>query len=486
MKKFKKNSVLDYLWIKNFVVIFTIVILLMTLFIMQWQHGIINYIFKQEENNIVENQAGISKALLHAIFFTELSEGVEVLSEEQLKDTIKLAFNNKAGETALFQENKLISGTYFEKDSIDSQLLEQEISENECILRYYNVSDTHYIKAVSAIVLQGQEYKIITTTDISRLYQYEKKLLKRIERVCIPSGIFIAVIFLVFFYFVLGPLKKINESIHMIVAGDYMRYLKLKRNDEIGQLADNINKVMETVNDSVRSLKEAVSQQKSFIDDLSHEMNTPLTSIICYSEIMLEAEHLPREKLMDYTGIILSEGKHLKMISEKLTDFIYIGKIRECDKVEISIKQTIDDICDTMTPMFEKKRVYFAKKIQDFSMRVDLELFKTMIYNYLDNAINVSKENDIVEISVYQTDAENIIEISDHGLNISQEDIHKIEESLNTADRSYDRKEGRSRLGLALSKKIAAAHDGEAIIFSELHKGTTIKIIFQQNRGIGV
>ena len=66
-----------------------------------------------------------------------------------------------------------------------------------------------------------------------------------------------------------------------------------------------------------------------------------------------------------------------------------------------------------MTPMFQKKRIYFIKKIHDFIMCVDRELFQTMLYNYLDNAVSVSKEEDIVEINAYQTDMENIIEISD-------------------------------------------------------------------------
>ena len=206
-------------------------------------------------------------------------------------------------------------------------------------------------------------------------------------------------------------------------------------------------------------------------------MSSPLTSILCYSEIILRAEQLSKERLIDYTEIILSGGRQLKKLSEKLTDFLYIGKINAYDKTEISVKETIDDICDAMTPMFQKKGVYFTKKIHDFIMHVDRELFQTMLYNYLDDAVSVSKEDDIVEINVYQTDMENIIEISDQSSTVTEQ----------TGDKETGCSESvRSRLGMTLGQKIAAAHNGEVIVFNKLHKGTTVRIIFQQNNEIQV
>ena len=98
-----------------------------------------------------------------------------------------------------------------------------------------------------------------------------------------------------------------------------------------------------------------------------------------------------------------------------------------------------------------------------------------MLYNYLDNAVSVSKEEDIVEINAYQTDMENIIEISDQSGTFTEE----------AKDGNMENSENvRSRLGMTLGQKIAAAHNGEVIVLNKLHKGTTIRIIFQQDREI--
>ena len=299
--------------------------------------------------------------------------------------------------------------------------------------------------------------------------------MKRAVIIGIPLGIAVAVFFLTLFFFLLGPLSKVNEAAKSAAAGNYNKRLKIKRSDEIGELADNINKITQSADENIKSLNEIVIQQKSFVENFSNEMSSPLTSILCYSEIILRAEQLSKERLIDYTEIILSGGRQLKSLSEKLTDFLYIGKINEYDKTEISVKETIDDICDAMTPMFQKKRIYFIKKIHDFIMCVDRELFQTMLYNYLDNAVSVSKEEDIVEINAYQTDMENIIEISDQSGTFTEE----------AKDGNMENSESvRSRLGMTLGQKIAAAHNGEVIVLNKLHKGTTIRIIFQQDREI--
>ncbi|MDE7308758.1 MAG: HAMP domain-containing histidine kinase [Lachnospiraceae bacterium] len=472
----KKYSILRKLWVKNFIIIFMMVILLMTVFIVKWQHTVIEYAFEHQKESIIKNQTDISEILVQVVIAEKLSRGLDVLSDEELKDTVKSVFYNRKNKMQLFREDELISGN-FSEEKVDSRLLEQKLSKNQCVLIYSQMSGRHYIKAVSDVILQGQEYRVITTTDISPLYKYEKNILKQAGIIGIPFAIVIAVFFLILFFFLVGPLSKVNEAAKSVAAGNYNRKLKVKRSDEIGQLADSINKITKSADENIKSLKEIVNQQKSFVEDFSNEMSSPLTSILCYSEIILRAEQLSKERLIDYTEIILSGGRQLKKLSEKLTDFLYIGKINEYDKTEISVKETIDDICDAMTPMFQKKGVYFTKKIHDFIMHVDRELFQTMLYNYLDDAVSVSKEDDIVEINVYQTDMENIIEISDQSSTVTEQ----------TEDKETNCSESvRSRLGMTLGQKIAAAHNGEVIVFNKLHKGTTVRIIFQQNNEIQV
>ena len=376
MKIQKKFYMKSHMWVKIFCVVFVAVILLMIVLMAVWQHNNIKYLFEREEHNIMENQSYISTALVDAISFSVLSEGVEILPADLLKKAVESVFYYNVGTTALFKGEKLITSTYYKKDEMDYRLLKKNLSEGECFLKYYEASNnTQVIKAVSIVTLQGEDYKVITTTDISYLYTYQKKIIKQMVIICTGGGILSAVVLLIIFKLAFKPLNEINDNVNIIAAGNYDQRLDVKRNDELGQLAYNINEMAQAVGDNIQSLKEAASQQKRFVHNLSHEMKTPLTSIICYSEIMMVNEQIPREKIMNYAGIILTEGKRLKMISEKLMDFLYIGKINECDKTEVSMEAVMDDICAAMAPMFKKKKIQLDRKINDFIMNVDLELF---------------------------------------------------------------------------------------------------------------
>ena len=161
-------------------------------------------------------------------------------------------------------------------------------------------------------------------------------------------------------------------------------------------------------------------------------------------------------------------------------DFIHIGKISEEDKIEVSVKSLFEDISIAMKPILEKKNICLKKEIQDYTLKIDYELFKTMICNYVDNAMKASQENGIIEIKSYQENEKRILKIKDYGIGISEEEINKIEEPFYMVDKSRSRKAGGAGLGMALCKKIAIAHDGQVHITSRINEGTEIKIVFCQ------
>ncbi len=80
-------------------------------------------------------------------------------------------------------------------------------------------------------------------------------------------------------------------------------------------------------------------------------------------------------------------------------DFIHIGKISEEDKIEVSVKSLFEDISIAMKPILEKKNICLKKEIQDYTLKIDYELFKTMICNYVDNAMKASQENVLLKLN---------------------------------------------------------------------------------------
>ena len=107
---------------------------------------------------------------------------------------------------------------------------------------------------------------MITTTDISQIYDYQNKLLGQITLIGIAGGAVMALILLLVFHIAFRPLKQINENVKRIAGGSYEYRLNVKRRDELGELAANINDMAQAVNDNIISLKE---ENAKLIDKLN-------------------------------------------------------------------------------------------------------------------------------------------------------------------------------------------------------------------------
>lgn len=477
----EKKTIRHYLWVRIFFIVLITVLIIMTLFIAAWQKNTINYLFQSEEKKIIQNQEYISDALERALSLKILSEGTEELSDEQIQSAVQSALYYNVGEIVLFRDSNIIGSNNWGKRSQDTELLEENLASDECYIRYYKTEDGGYVRAVSSVNLLDKEYKMITTTDISQIYDYQNKLLGQITLIGIAGGAVMALILLLVFHIAFRPLKQINENVKRIAGGSYEYRLNVKRRDELGELAANINDMAQAVNDNIISLKEAAAKQEQFIQNIAHELKTPLTSIICYAQLLQTQGNVTEEKRIQFAAVIADEGQWLKHMSDRMQDYICIGVINEYNRQEVNIKQLMQEVCGKVQSVYQKYNIGLQLQSEDFSVRVEQDLFERMLYNYLDNARKASVENGEVRLSAYQTEDGYTIEIADHGIGMAQEEIGKIEDPFYMIDKARGRKTEGVGLGMAIAGKIAAAHHGEVRIESIPKEGTIIRIHFLED-----
>lgn len=469
------------LWIKIYSVVFISMILLVLILIKIWQYSNINYLFNKEKTIAIEHQKYVSEALYNALSFNTILKGDKEALTVQLKKAVDSSYYYELGDFALFDEEEVLICSYQKPDDMDKQLLSQGPFDEECHVEKYKHKKFYYMKTISELIIQGSSYFLITTSDISDIYSYQNNLICWAVLVCGMGGVIIALIFLGVFKISFRPLADISENVKIIASGEYDRRINVKRRDELGELACSVNDMAQAVGDNVKSLQALADEQKRFIDNLTHEMKTPLTSIISFADIIQIDGNITLEKAVRHARVISKEGRRLNLISQKLMDFIHIGKISEEDKIEVSVKSLFEDISIAMKPMFEKKNIYLKKEILDYTLKIDYELFKTMICNYVDNAMKASQENGIIEIKSYQENEKKFLKIKDYGIGIPEKEISKIEEPFYMVDKSRSRKAGGAGLGMALCKKIVLAHDGQVHITSRVNEGTEIELVFCQN-----
>lgn len=294
----------------------------------------------------------------------------------------------------------------------------------------------------------------------------------------------IAFIFLAFFLGrflakrVINPVARITKEVNRISASNlHNRLPEVKNSDEISDLT-------ETFNDMLDRLETSFEIQANFINNASHELKTPITTIIAESEIMLLKERDVSEYIQSLENIY-SQASKLGNLTEsllKLTQTGYDGKkqvldIARIDELLMDVKSDLDKIYpDNRVSM---KFNFVPKDSNLLLIPCNKPLLELAINNIITNGVKYSDNNEVfVTLSANQEMIK--IAINDIGIGIPPEDIPHLYEpffrgKIATKYIGYG-------LGLPLASKIIRMHDGEIQVQSEQNKGTIVTIVFNKSK----
>jgi signal transduction histidine kinase len=243
--------------------------------------------------------------------------------------------------------------------------------------------------------------------------------------------------------------------------------------------------------DSLIEAKEQAERRNEaktrFLAVMSHELKTPLNSIIGFSEIMAEAREGPigTPVYSDYASMIHASSLQLRGI---------IDDVLELSRIENGTLKIVDRDGDAME-LIEVAKNSCAAAAQEKGVKIalgsatgarirgDTTRLQQILIELLSNAIKFSKSGSVVEIAIERGDAENLVfVVRDSGIGIAKEDMARIFEPFVQADGSMARKFGGMGLGLAISRKVARLHGGDIVLDSEPDLGTTAKFSLPAER----
>lgn len=261
------------------------------------------------------------------------------------------------------------------------------------------------------------------------------------------------------------PIEQINEATKKVALGEYDIELETKREDEIGELTNNFNKM-------TQGLKSTENLQREFINNVSHEIKTPVSSIEGFAKFLKDKD-LTDEEREEYANIIIEEAKRLENLTGKI---LKLSKLNNqeiiTNKQEIEVAEQIRKAISLLEPKWSKKDIKINVSLEEKIFLGDEDLIFQVWVNIIDNAIKFSNEGGSIDIKVYEKDENINVEIKDHGIGMKEEELEKVYDRFYQIDRSHS-KEG-SGLGLAIVKRIVELSEGKIEIKSKENKGTIV------------
>ena len=412
----------------------------------------------------------LSERLRQNVIVLEKEQIVEYMEDTFEEESIKsgIAFYD-GNQEQVYQNLELVYQE--EKPALDEDLLKIVTETGDS----YMQTKGEFLYIVSRESLETNTYYFLTITDMEDVFTMHKDMLNSVRIIGMVGAVVIAAILLIVVKLLLNPLQKINEGTRAIAQGEYHRRIPEKGKDEISELAHNMNQMAQAVEQNIRALEDVAADRKKFIDNLSHEMKTPLTSILGFSDLLQIKKDLTEEQRTEYAGIIKEEASRMRALSGKLMEMITVGEAN-IDWQEEEVRETFAEISTSLSIIAESHGIHLSCECEKGKLWMDKELMKSMVYNLTDNAIKASKEGDTIHIQGWFEKEVFFFTVTDEGIGIPKDEIEKITQAFYMVDKVRSRARGGAGLGLALCVEIAKLHRGNLRIESEPKKGTTITV----------
>ena len=331
----------------------------------------------------------------------------------------------------------------------------------------------HLLILGRATEILGTECKVYLVVDASSIYSQLLQLSGRFALLALSIGLMglAAVHWLI--SRTLRPLSELSEAADCIAAGNYSQRVPVISQDEVGVLAKNFNRMALAVETHVDTLQEQNERQKLFIGAVTHELKTPLTSLLLNVNT-LQSVYLPEEKQAALLESMDTQLHWLETMVKKLLTLLSMKKNAKLSTA--SVPELLNQVQTLTKGICEKYGVSLNVSYSVDTLSVDKDLMCSALVNLVENSAKASKPGGSIEVLAVETG----FIVSDHGRGIPEKDLQRVTDPFYMGDPSRSKANGGFGLGLALVREIASVHGGTLELDSTVGEGTTVRIVLPE------
>ncbi|MBQ7776425.1 MAG: HAMP domain-containing histidine kinase [Lachnospiraceae bacterium] len=407
------------------------------------------------------------------------------LEQNLTHDFSILEKNGRMQETFI---NAVVAGyqNYYQSQDINITLTKEDAEKVDGVFsRAWAVQGGRriYVAVYRSLAEPYEEYTLTYQKELVDFEETWALLLMTFVLISLVLSLLLCVLLLFMMHQMFKPLEKLNESVAEISRGNYEQHLEHKGEDEIAELAENINMMSDTIQGQISMLEDENAKKQQLMDNLAHELRTPLTSIYGYAEL-LQRGKLTEEEVYEGLSYIMRESKRLNKMSEELLSM----RLLEQENVEYT-KLSMDDISEhlrkILTEKLEAKKVQLEERHELGSFWGEEYLYIVLFRNLLENAIRASYEGGNVKFQSSKRDEEYCFEIIDRGIGMDEDELSKIMDAFYRVDKGRARVEGGVGLGLSIVNVIVAKLNGRIEFETKQGEGTKVIVWIQPPKDLG-
>ncbi|GEO24680.1 two-component sensor histidine kinase [Alicyclobacillus acidoterrestris] len=277
--------------------------------------------------------------------------------------------------------------------------------------------------------------------------------------------------------YLIRPIQMITAATRRVAKGDFDVAIRFNRSDEIGVLAESFTAM-------TQELKQMETMRQDFVSNVSHEIQSPLTSIRGFSKALREGI-IPEHERDRYLEAIEVESERISRMSENLLKLASL----ESDHHPIKMKsyRLDEQIRRTILitePQWSEKDLHIELELPKTVLTADQDLLEQVWMNLLVNSIRYTPFGGRLMVRITSDETNVKVQVEDTGIGIPKSEQQKVFERFYKVDKARSRVAGGSGLGLSIVKRIVDLHQGQIQLESDVGRGTTFTVILptKQNR----
>lgn len=275
------------------------------------------------------------------------------------------------------------------------------------------------------------------------------------------------------------PIIEVSDAVKQVSEGDFT--VKIKRNEKLRagyDYGNELDELAESVNKMSAELNGMDYMRKDFMSNVSHEVKTPVASIIGFTEILMDGG-LSEEEEKEYLEYVHNESIRLSKLCENMLSLSTLDNQSIVDRnEEFSLDEQLRKCIIMLSEKWADRENHFDLQLEQVTIKSNYDLLYQIWTNLIDNAIKYSKPESTIKITLTYIDHNVEVTIYDEGIGIPKEKVNRIFEKFYQCDESH--KNLGNGLGLSIVKRILELLGCEISCESKTGKGTKMNILINQ------
>ncbi|MGN0132986.1 MAG: ATP-binding protein [Lachnospiraceae bacterium] len=428
----------------------------------------VNYVFETSMERAIGQAMDDSSILQFALETAALNipSKYDVLQDSTIEEIgANLESSQNGSLLRISDENS--QTLYASEGFVEETDLLASVEDQTRIYQVIHPDEHYYVQTGTAISAMDRVLYLETMKDVTDVFEERTQGFSVYRRLTVAMLLISSVAMCFISYWLTKPIRLLAKATRKMTDGDYSYRAEQISRDEMGQLTQDFNRMAEALEKTIHQLEDEVRAREDFIAAFSHELKTPLTSIIGYADV-LRSRKLDDETHFMSANYIYTEGKRLEAMSLRLLDII-VTKRYELDAVQVDVQELFDFLKEMY---IGKDEIRIDVRFEKCSVFAEINLIKTVLLNLVDNACKASEPGSTVEVYGKKMDEGYFFAVRDYGTGIPQEECQKIMEAFYMVDKSRSRSKNGAGLGLALCTEILKLHGSELMVESTPGEGS--------------